>query len=67
MKHKSLIALANGFIPVIARSPSVQQNMIPAKDTKQCGGSKGRMYYNVDDDVTVVDDVDDDDGNECCW
>jgi hypothetical protein len=40
--------------------------MIPAKDTKQCGGSKGRMYYNVDDEVTVVDDVDDDDGNECC-
>ena len=48
---------------------------IPARDPKQCGGSKRIMYYNVDDDdnvdevcEVVVDDfvvvVDDDDGED---
>ena len=31
--------------------------IIPARDPKQCGGTKWRMYYNVGDDV------DDDDGD----
>jgi len=28
-----------------------ERNIIPARDPKQCGGSKKIMYFNVDDDV----------------
>ena len=33
---------------------------IPARDPKQCGGSKRMRYYYVDGDVDDVDDVDND-------
>jgi len=36
--------------------------VIPARDPKQCGGSKRMIYFNVDDDDDDVDD--DDDGDE---
>jgi len=41
-----------------AKPPS-KMKTIPARDPKQCGGSKKIMYYNVDDDVNADDDVDD--------
>ena len=36
--------------------------MIPARDPKQCGGSRRMIYFNVDDDDDV--DVDDDDDGD---
>ena len=30
--------------------------IIPARDPKQCGESKRKMYYNADDDVNVDED-----------
>ena len=42
-----------------SNSPSKTKNIL-ARDPKQCGGSKGIMFYNVDDDVNVDENVDED-------
>ena len=38
--------------------------MIPARDPKQCGGSRRMIYFNVDDDDDDDVDVDDDDDGD---
>ena len=43
---------------------SKDEGLIPARDPKQCGGSRRIKHYNVDDDDDDDDDVDDDDDDD---